>query len=721
MRRSKLGHLLALALFLAPAGSLAAQGWIEVAGATPAGRIEKVRGAVEVTITGRVARVTVEEWFRNAGPVVNEGAYLYALPGESVFSDFSLWQGDHELKGEVMDAAQARGIYEEIVRKRRDPALIELAGHGMIRARVFPINPGETRKITLRFTQLLDRVGDAWRFRFTKDPTAAPRSMHIDVDSATQVRDPYSPTHLLQLTRHDQHLEATLADSNANGEVELFLPFGNTRGLPGISVVTDRRPGEPDGYFMALIAPPAARQDAISWTARRDIIAVLDISGSMAGEKLRQAKSALLELLNSLHPGDRFRLIAFSTAVRALAPGWSAVDANSVAQAEEWVRGLEAEGGTNIAAALGEAFSTPPSEGALGVVVFLTDGLPTVGDADPEHIAESAEQTRHGFRVFTFGLGYDVNTFLLDRLAEKARGASEYVAPGADIERAVGELTAKIASPVLTDLALSADGAELYDVQPGNLPDLFAGEDLVVFGRYRNPDGEPWSLSMSGLRAGARPHLVTRVLESQAGANSYVAQIWASRKAGALSREVRLHGMNPELATELKDLALRYGILTEYTSYLVREPEVVAFERRPPMDVPAAPAPTAQYGAASVAKARRDAAAAGAATLNEAAAEDALRTESRGTRTERAGGKLFFLRDSVWTDLAHTTTLPVVTIAPFSDAYFALMGALPELVGPARLAPAVLVAGKHVSLQLANGGKETLGNGELERIVREFR
>ena len=702
---------------LPAAHPLAGQGWIE------ASQIQKVRGAVDVAITGRVARVTVEEWFHNSGSVINEGTYLYALPGESVFSDFSLWQGDHELKGEVMDASRARGIYEEIVRRRRDPALIELAGHGMIRARVFPINPGETRKITLRFTQLLDRVGDAWRFRFTKDPTAAPRSMHIDVDSATQVRDPYSPTHLLNLSRHNGHLEATLADSNANGDVELFLPFGETRGLPGMSVVTERRPGELDGYFMALIAPPSAvaQQDAVSWTARRDIVAVLDISGSMSGEKLRQAKSALLELLNTLHAGDRFRLIAFSTAVRAESPQWSAVDANSVARAEAWVRGLEAEGGTNIAAALGEAFSTPPSEGALGVVVFLTDGLPTVGDTDPEHVAESAEQTRHGFRVFTFGLGDDVNTFLLDRLSEKARGASEYVAPGADIERAVGELTTKIASPVLTDLALSADGAELYDVQPGNLPDLFAGEDLVVFGRYRNPDGEPWSLSMSGLRAGSRPHLVTRVLESQAGANSYVAQIWASRKAGALSREVRLHGMNPELATELKDLALRYGILTEYTSYLVREPEVVAFERRPPTDMPAALAPAAQFGAASVAKARRDAAAAGAATLNEAAAEDALRTESRGTRTERAGGKLFFLHDSVWTDLAHTTSLPVVTVAPFSDAYFALLGALPELVGPARLAPAVIVAGKRVSLQLANGGKETLGNGELERIVREFR
>src|SRR5262249_13095396 len=141
MHRSMLVCLIAMCGFLAPAGSLAAQGWIEPVGPAGAGRVEKVRSAVDVAITGRVARVTVEEWFQNSGAVMNEGTYLYALPGESVFSDFSLWQGDHELKGEVMDAAQARGIYEEIVRRRRDPALIELAGHGVLRARVFPINP----------------------------------------------------------------------------------------------------------------------------------------------------------------------------------------------------------------------------------------------------------------------------------------------------------------------------------------------------------------------------------------------------------------------------------------------------------------------------------------------------------------------------------------------------------------------------------------------------
>src|SRR5205807_1239223 len=205
-------------------------------------------------------------------------AYLYPLPGEAVFTDYSLWQGDQELRGEMMDAGQARSIYELIVRRRRDPALIELAGHGLVRARVFPIAPGETRKITLRYTQVLDRVGDAWRFRYPSGPVTAPRSFRFATDSGTAFGDPYSPTHQVRST---------------------------------------------------------------------------------------------------LRVGDRFRLVAFSSGVRRYRAEWTALTPESRRDAESWVRGLEAEGGTNIAGALDEAFSQPPADGALGVVVFLTDGLPT--------------------------------------------------------------------------------------------------------------------------------------------------------------------------------------------------------------------------------------------------------------------------------------------------------------------------------------------------------
>src|SRR5438105_12514628 len=149
LRVSRVAALLAATLSL----PLVAQGWIDPIRPLPPnsnGRIERLRSAVQVSITGRVARVSVEVWFRNNGPMLEEGMYHFPLPGEAVFSSYSLWQGDQELRGEAMDASQARAIYEAIVRQKRDPALIELAGQGLIRARVFPINPGETRKITLK-------------------------------------------------------------------------------------------------------------------------------------------------------------------------------------------------------------------------------------------------------------------------------------------------------------------------------------------------------------------------------------------------------------------------------------------------------------------------------------------------------------------------------------------------------------------------------------------
>ena len=705
-----------LTLSFAPA---AAQGWIE----QPRGGVEKVRSAVQVSVIGRVAHVSVEEWFRNAGPRLEEGSYLYPLPGEAVFADFSLWQGDRELKGEPMDAAQARSIYEDIVRRKRDPALIELAGHGLLRARVFPIAPGETRKITLRYTQMLDRVGDAWRFRYVGGSgpgVAGSRSLRVQVDSADPFGKPYSPTHRITSSRSGDRREITLADPGARGDFELFLPLA--RALVGMSLVTSQPVGE-DGFFMLLLAPGNGAQVS---ALRRDLVAVLDVSGSMSGDKLDQARTGLVQLLGTLRANDRFRVIAFGSGVRRYAASWTPASTENLRAAQDWVRHLDADGGTNIAGALTEALTEPPAEGALGVVVFLTDGLPTVGETDPERIAEQAEHGRGAFRVFAFGVGYDVNTYLLDRLTERARGATAYIQPGGDIEQAVGALAAKLASPVLTDLALSADGVELYDLQPHDLPDLFGGDELVVFGRMRGAATGERLVTMTSRRNGREERFSTAVrLGTEQPDADYIQQLWAARKAGALSSEIRLHGPNEEIVSELKRLALRYGILTEYTSYLVQEPGGVV---QRPDEI--RPMPRDQVGAGAVlrSEAARKLASSynlDAVTVTGAGAveADSVTAAERGrtSRTQRSGGRVFVWRDSVWTDIAHGDSLPVVRVAVFSDAYFALLRALPELRQPATLEPAVLLAGRRVSIEILAGGKTTWAAGELAALVRDFR
>ncbi len=711
--------------------SLVAQGWIDPVRPIPQSnpRVERLRSAVQVSISGRVARVTVEEWFRNNGPALDEGMYHFPLPGEAVFSSYSLWQGDQELRGEAMDAAQARAIYEAIVRQKRDPALIELAGQGLIRARVFPIAPGETRKITLKYTQLLDRAGDAWRFRYLGDRNrqTAPRSFRLEVDSAARFGDPYSPTHQVQVTRRDNRLEVTLSEgSAAAGDFELLLPLA--RGLIGLSLIPHHPVGE-DGYFMLLLAPGAAADAA---TLRRDVVAVIDVSGSMSGEKIQQAKSALIQLLGTLREGDRFRLVAFSGGVRRYAQGWTEVAADTRHDAETWIRSLDAEGGTNIAGALTEAFAQAPAEQSLGVVVFLTDGQASTGEMDPERIATSAEQGRGKFRVFSFGVGDDVNTYLLDRLTERARGTTEYIRPGENIERAVGTLAAKVASPVLTDVTITAgSGIELYDLQPGSLPDLFAGDEMVVLGRYRGVGSGEWSVTVQGRRNGRQEEFRTSATDRANDDARYIEQLWAARKAGTLSREIRLRGQTKELMDALKQLALRYGILTEYTSYLVQEPNVALRQRAADsvMRVPAA-TPTNQAGSASVERAERDRSMSAALYLDgvvvtaagKASELDEMRRARSGINpTQRIGGRLFIMRDSTWTDLGHGDSLRVVSIAPYSDAYFALLKALPDLREAAALEPAVLVAGRRASIKIETGGKTRWNPGELERLVRDFR
>ena len=719
----------AFALLATLASSVPAQGWIDPVRPVPPGlnpRVERLRSAVQVSVTGRVARVTVEEWFRNNGPALEEGMYHFPLPGEAVFSSYSLWQGDQELRGEAMDATQARSIYEAIVRQKRDPALIELAGQGLIRARVFPIAAGETRKITLKYTQLLDRAGDAWRFRYLGDRNRqnAPRSFRLEVDSAARFGDPYSPTHQVQVSRRDNRLEVTLASGAAAGDFELLLPLA--RGLVGLSLVPHHPVGE-DGYFMLLLAPGAAADAA---AMRRDVVAVIDVSGSMSGEKIQQARTALIQLLGTLREGDRFRLVAFSGGVRRYADGWTDVTASTRQAAEGWIRSLEAEGGTNIAGALAEAFAQPPAEQALGVVVFLTDGQASTGETDPERIADRAEQGRGRFRVFSFGIGDDVNTFLLDRLTERARGTTEYIRPGENIERAVGALSAKVASPVLTDVTiLAGSGVELYDLQPGNLPDLFAGDEMVVFGRYRGVGSGEWSVTVQGRRNGRQEEFRTSVGDRENADARYIGQLWASRKVGALSREIRLHGQTQEIMNSLKQLALRYGILTEYTSYLVQEPNIAMRQRAEDRVMQAPPpAPVDQAGAASVGRAAAEKAMANAVqletvvvTANRSDLDEIRRARSGINPTQRVGGRLFILRDSTWTDLGHGDSLRVVSIAPYSDAYFALLQALPDLREVAVLEPAVLVAGRHASIKIGAGGKTTFTPGELERLVRAFR
>jgi len=734
---------LALGSLLGCVGPVGAQGWIEPPVRVHDGwAVHKVRSDVVVHVRGRVARVEVSEWFRNGGGRLAEGEYLYPLPGEAVFQGFSLFQGDAELRGEIMDRNRARSIYEEIVRRRRDPALIELAGQGLLRARIFPIQPGEERRVSLRYTQVLERAGDALQLRYqgavpgasaaqarkTPDledrtrPRAKTSHFQVVIEDADGFLEPFSPTHTLEVHRSGGRMTVELP-GELEGRLSVFLPL--KRDAVGLTLATYRTPGE-DGYFMLTLSPGAASRVA----EPRDVTVVLDVSGSMSGEKIEQARQALHGILGTLGSSDRFRLVAFSNAVRVQSTQWSSARAADLARANRWVDGLVADGGTNIGAALDEAFRLQSPDGRLPVVIFLTDGLPTVGETSPERLAERAEACAGRVRVFAFGVGHDVNTMLLDRLGEAGRGSTEYVEPGENVERAMSLLAAKIQHPVLTDLAIAHSPATLSEMYPLHIPDVFAGEELVLFGRYRG-QGEG-RLEIRGSRGGSSASFATNVsFPKHAEANAYIPRLWASRKLGYLTRQIWTEGKTESLVEQIRTLALRYGLPSAYTSYLVQEPQVALAGNRArrqalPNMRPGAPVAAPTTGAtavkrASEAKALRDVTSVGKLAAAEAFLAEEVQTDGDAGSTRVVAGRLFHLENGVWKDAATMEAQEVVKVKAFSEAYFQILDALPEVKLVVGTLSPVIIAGRKVALEVGSEGIEKLEQGRMRDLVTRFR
>lgn len=758
IRAGSMTLVVAVAGLSAGIGRAHAQGWIEPRPGIVAAEwsIEKLRTSVTVRVNGRVAQVEVEEWFRNNGSRMGEGDYVYPLAGEAVFTGYSLYQGDQELRGEMMDAAHARDIYERIVRAQRDPALIELIGKGMMRARVFPIEAGQTRRIRLRYTQVLERAGDAMQFRYAAgvrnggvrtmvEPiitrrNGTPRNdarehppigFAIIVDDEAHYRDAFSPTHTVDVRRDGGRMTVRPRDP-LSGDFSVFLPFAER--AVGVSVATHRPVGE-DGYFMLTLSPRDATADA---GVPRDVTVVVDVSGSMSGEKMEQARRALTQLIGTLGRDDRLRLIAFSSTVRHWREGWSAAAPSNLNAARSWVADLRAEGGTNIHDALSAAFAAETPASRLPIVIFMTDGLPTNGERRPDHIVAMAENARGRARVFAFGVGFDVNTYLLDRLSEAARGTTQYVRPDEDVEQAVSVLAAKVRHPVLTDLALVHGGVDVTEVYPRELPDLFAGEDLVLFGRY-NGTGNA-RMGVAGRRNGAAERYTTEVRFSRTqAANDFIPRLWAARRLGDLDRRIRSaqadgasHVQIQDMVEELRATALRYGLLSEYTAYLVLEPGAVASAGRDAILQMPPPAVSGEIAVARAEEARRAREVSSVAQMDEAqklasarvamSAHIATPSPAADENHRSVAGRTFRLKDGVWSDIAIDPAIRTIDIVAFSDAYFALLRALPELERVLAELDTVHVAGRRVNVRIrAAGGTAKLDARALRTLQADFR
>lgn len=744
----------AFVLTLVVGRPLAGQGWIDPV-RPGMGSVERVESRVQVTVDNGVATVEVDEWFLNSGDRVAEGHYLYPLPADAALSGTSLYQGETELRGEVMDADEARAIYEEIVRRRADPALIEYLGDGLFRARVFPIEPGERRRVTLRYMQILEPAGESLHFRTPgalrptmpvrpepgpNDPrdaqprigANAPVHLTMTVTPASDWLDPFSPSHALDIDRRGDELRIDVAE--AEGRVSVFLPRSGD--LVGLSVLPHRPAGE-DGFVLLSLTPPAPGNER---PEPRDVVVVVDVSGSMAGRKIEQARTAVRGLLEGLGRDDRFRLVSFSNAVHQLETEWLPARGASLDEATRWIDELRADGGTNIDGALDAAFGVEPGRDRLPVVVFLTDGLPTVGERDPDRITAEAEGRRGRYRVFAFGVGHDVNTRLLDRLSEATRGTTQYVEPGEDVERALSLLATRISHPVFTDLRIVESPVAISEWYPVHIPDLFAGETLTLLARYRG-EGEG-RVVIEGRRGGRLRTVATEaVFPRVQRANAGLPRLWAARKVGHLTRQLWTEGETPDLVEEIRTTALRYGLPSPFTSILVQEPEALVTDGVQPAVMPmtfgAGPAnrartpglPAGTVGAA--AGARRSTGAQAVQVAEESRRfRDADRMDELDDLMERAAstasdqrvvaGRVLRLQDGVWTEVGVDPDAPALRVKRFGAAWFELVRLLPELESALRL-ERIALNGDGLTLEVDDDGLESLDRDTRSAITRAFR
>jgi Ca-activated chloride channel homolog len=671
---------------------------------------------IDTKISSQVATTHVEQVFRNDTPYVLEGTYLFPIPESASIAEFAIWDGNRRLVGEVRSREEARRIYDEIVRRQRDPGLLEYAGKDLFQASIFPIPGNSEKKLELTYTQVVRAEGGTVSYRYplgtghqlTQIGSVAGR---IEVESNDPLRNVYSPTHAIDVKRNGDRRSLVSFESESGKETQDFQLFYTiSREDFGLTLLTHREPGK-QGYFLLMISPKEDWADQ-EYSAK-DVVFVVDTSGSMAEEgKMEKARSALLYGVRILRPQDRFNVISFAGEEHLMESGLIAADDKGRQRGEAFVKALKPVGGTNInqslLASLGQ-FSENNRERPK-IIVFLTDGLPTVGETNVSRIVDNVRKaSKPGVRLFTFGVGYDVNTALLDKLAAENGGTADYVEPKEDLEVKVSNFFTKVNYPVLTDLKLDMAGAKTDLVYPRGIPDLFRGSQVTLIGRYSNDDSlDAVRLTLSGQASGStRTYTYDNLrFPLRNENNDYLPRLWATRRVGWLMEQVRSNGEQKELRDEIVDLGTRYGIVTPYTSYLALENEQTSLnfvapspaaspQRRnggfsggvfnsQPKDA-ARPSGTLQTGEAAVQQSKR------ARAMKEV--DSLQRDDTRTDAVQRVEGKTFYLIEGVWTDseFKADAKLPETVLKFGSDEYFALLKQYPKLASYFALSERVVV------------------------------
>jgi Ca-activated chloride channel family protein len=636
---------------------------------------------VSIDIRDQVAVTVIDQVFKNNFDVDLEGDYIFPLPENAAITDFSLWIDGEKTTGKILDRDKAREIYEQIVRKMRDPGLLEYVGRNMFRARVYPIpGHGETR-IELKYAQTLTYDGGLIRYvypldteRFSPLPIEEV-TVSAKLRSSIPIKTVYSPSHDVDIRTEKFYAEVGYEARDIKPENDFLLYYTVSDEDVGLNLLTFRDDDGP-GYFLLLLSPGKIETTPL----KKDILFLFDTSGSMRGEPLEQAKNALNYCLRGLGEEDRFNVVSFATFVEPFNESLVRANKKSIDEAIEFVGGFRARGGTNIHDALVTALRMFGQEKASRpqMIVFLTDGEPTVGETDIKRIImKLRDMNNTNVRIFVFGVGNDVNIHLLDRISIDHRGVSEYVEPGESIELKVSSFYTKVAEPILSNPHIDFGKIHASEVYPVVMPDLFKGTQLVLLGRYTGHGTS--SITLSGdIDRSKKSFVFEGIFSEKDSEYDFIPRIWAMRKIGYLMNEIRFSGEKKELVDEIVRLSKEYGIMTPYTSFLVLENEK-EYQRYGIRDEEASilkgngerykRAMESEVGAEAVARAK-----------DIDALKSALTPTSPLIETvKHVGDKTFYLRGNQWIDSDYGEGMKVIDIKYLSSKYLDILARNPKL------------------------------------------
>lgn len=548
------------------------------------------RTSVDANISGFGAQVVVKQTFTNPTNTPIEAVYTFPLPNDAAVNHMRMRIGDRLIEADIKRRQEARQIYEQAKRAGQAAALLDQERPNIFTQSVANILPGSTVQVEITYVQLLKFENGEFEFNFpmtvgprflgnAADPGKIdpPRSKRVGTNVDLTVHlNPGAPVTNLRSILHeiktvkgrgDTTVSLLKQDEIPNRDFILRYGVSDTRVQNAFLTHTDDR----GGFFTLAFVPP--KTPVAAQISPREVIFVMDQSGSQQGFPIQKSKELTLKMIGTLRPDDTFNVIGFANAVRLL---WSEPRKNTaanIAEARKFVEAMEANGGTQLREGVVAALSGQKTGDRLRMVLFNTDGF--VGDENI--VLDTIQKERGHARMFSFGIGNSVNRFLLDAMAEEGRGDVEYVTLAEKADGAVATFLRRTQTPVLTDLTVKINGVKTYDVQPEALPDVFNDRPVVLYGRF---DGVGEAQAVVTGKLGGKPWSQTIDLNFTAKSDApAIPVLWARKRIAEIKRTNYIATFRGEgkstTEEDITKLALDYGIMSEYTSFVAVEKKII--------------------------------------------------------------------------------------------------------------------------------------------------